>query len=383
MSGQGNVILMTPDPSLVSAIARSFQGNGYALDPARTVTVHDLLVHLNRSGAPLVLVDLDPSPQEVLVQLEKITSRFASTRFIALAENVNSDLLVDAMGAGLRRVIHKRAMETELHGALDRLAAHVGHSAGTEGDILTILSASGGCGATTIAINLAEEWSAQKQGKPTLLIDMDNSYGAMTTYLGLEPHYGLDQVLGYSGAIDPQLIASTATSCSQALHVLASPVSIRFARPEPLKLSRLDEALRCTRRAYRQAIIDAPRISMESAAMLAGASTRTLLVFQLTVKDVRTARLMMEALGEWGVPRSAILPVANRHARRQMIGLDDARRALGGIEIVSIRNDYAATITGVNYGQTLSQAAPRSALRRDLQELLAHVQAPRSVHLMA
>jgi pilus assembly protein CpaE len=374
MTGQGNVLLMTPNPPLISAVDQALHGSGYLLDRSKYPAIHDLLAQLSRRAPALVLVDLDPRPQDVLPHLEKLIARFTATRFIALAETVDSELLMEAMSAGLRRVVTKRTLEAELREALKRLTAQVTESAGAKGDVVTILSASGGCGATTIAINLAEEWASKNQGKPTLLIDMDSAYGAMATYLGLEPQYGIDQLLGYSGPIDSELLRTTTTACGESMHMLASPVSIRFARPEPLNLSRMDEALRCARHAYRQTIIDAPRVSMEAASILAAASDLTLLVFQLTVKDVRTARSMIEALGEWGVARSSILPVANRHAKRQMITLDDAQKALGGMDLASIRNDYTATITGLNYGQTLSQAAPRSVLRKDLQDLLAQVQ---------
>ncbi len=36
-------------------------------------------------------------------------------------------------------------------------------------------------------------------------------------------------------------------------------------------------------------------------------------------------------------------------------------------------NRGTAAIAGVNFGKTLSQAAPRSALRRDLQNLLTEI----------
>ncbi|WP_428940327.1 AAA family ATPase [Fontivita pretiosa] len=375
MSAQSNVLLMTADVTVVTEVSRALSGNGHVLDPTWPQTTRDLLAHLSRSSAamPVVLVDLDPLPRQILSDLERVVARFPGSRFVGLADQLSSELLLESMQAGLRRVVSKRTMHSELHAVLDRLMGGASSGGTAQGELLTILSASGGCGATTLAVNLAHELARQPSatgGQRALLIDMDCHYGAMATYLGLEPRYGLEQILNYSGPIDTDLLSTTASAWGDELHVLASPASIRFCKPEPLNIERLEQALRCARQAYRHTIVDAPRVGMEVASILAAASTRTLVVFQLTVKDIRIARQMLDALVEWGVPPGNVLPVANRCARRQMISLDDASKALGGVRIACVRNDWSAAIAGLNYGQTLAQAAPRSVLRKDLQELL-------------
>ena len=123
-------------------------------------------------------------------------------------------------------------------GVLDRLTAPDIHAAGPSGEVMTVISASGGCGATTIAVNLADE-IAQKQKQPTLIWDLDTAYGAVASYLGLTPRYGADHVLHYGGDIDAQLIKSTASVHNDRLHVLAftmrgntlRAISLRKANP--------------------------------------------------------------------------------------------------------------------------------------------------------
>ncbi len=266
----------------------------------------------------------------------------------------------------------KQSMAADLPGVLDRLTAP-DLKAGPSGEILTILSASGGCGATTIAVNLGEE-VALKQKQPTLLCDFDCAYGAVTSYLGLAPRYGADHVLHYAGDIDGQLIRSTATVHSDRIHVLASPASTKTAAGEPLRFERLEHVLDSARRAYALTIIDAPRLTIQTTATLVAASTTTLLVLQLTVKDLRFARATLDALRDRGIDPASVIPVANRYVKRQVISLEEAAKALGGIDVVPIRNDYAPAIHGLNFGQTLAEAGPRSSVRRDLQELLAKIE---------
>jgi Flp pilus assembly CpaE family ATPase len=181
-------------------------------------------------------------------------------------------------------------------------------------------------------------------------------------------------VLNYAGAIDGNLIRSTATVHGERIHVLASPCSTDFAHVQPLNFDQLETVLAAARRSYPMTIIDAPRIALDTAAALAQHSVCTLLVLQLTVKDLRTAKAMLDALRERGVDSETITPIANRYAKRQLISLDEAARALGGIEVLPIRNDYAPAIQGLNFGQPLSQAGPRSTLRKDIAELLSKLE---------
>jgi pilus assembly protein CpaE len=319
-----------------------------------------------------VLVDLDPQPQQMLPQLERIVARFPTSRFVALASTLENDLLVEAMQTGIRRVVVKHSMQAELAKTLDRISAVDAADGNLRGDVITILSASGGCGATTLAVNLAEE-IAIKQTKPTLLVDLDSCYGALASYLGLNPRYAIDHILGYADQIDDQLIRSTATVHSEKLHLLASPSTSNFADAGSLDLPRFESAIEASRKAYGTTIIDAPRIPLNTAASLVSSSKRTLLVFPLTVKDLRTGRAMLDALRARGIDVSNVIPLANRYVKRQMIGLEEASKALGGPEIRFIRNDWATAIQGMNYGQLLSEAGPRSTLRKDLQELVTQL----------
>ncbi len=100
------------------------------------------------------------------------------------------------------------------------------------------------------------------------------------------------------------------------------------------------------------------------------AGDATFLILQLTVKDIAMARLMLSALKERGVFAEALTVVINRHQKRQtMVTLEDVRTTLGEIPLTCIGNDYRSAIKGLNYGQPLAEAAPRSALRREVRVL--------------
>lgn len=369
MSLSPDLLLMTTDPQLASTVSSALQGNGHVLAPGAVPDSAKLTGRLEREAVPIVLVDLDPQPRQVLSDIERLSVRFPAVRFVALSNAIDNQLLLDAMQAGIRHVLAKPSLTRDLGGVLSRLAIR---SSG--GQLFTILSASGGCGATTLAINLSFELGAQQPDQPALLIDLDVTYGAASPYLGLEPHYSIDHVLTHEGQIDASLIGSVTTTHSPKLHLLASPASTNSLRTPAFQWDHLEAALLAARQAYRHVVVDAPHLPLELAGRLARASARTLLLFQLTVKDVHVARAMLNALSQLQIPSERIIPVAMRYARRQMVSLEDATKALGNVSIVPVRNDYDSAIHAMNFGQPLAEAAPRSALRRDIQGLLQQLQ---------
>src|SRR5687768_15034632 len=123
MNAQTQITLMTSDPTVLTAVNAALQSNGHMIAGPAIRDVRDLPAQLSRSPVPIVLIDLDPSPGEVLPHLERIVARFPGTRFVALASTLGNELLLEAMQTGVRRVVVKQTMAAELRGVLDRLTA--------------------------------------------------------------------------------------------------------------------------------------------------------------------------------------------------------------------------------------------------------------------
>ena len=369
MKSQAGVLLVTAEPDTAQAVDETLRA-GERLAPAGTCrALEGLAAQLQADAPAAVVVDIDPDPGRMLAELEPIIARFSGTRFVLLASALHKDLILEAMQIGARHCLQKGAVQAELAGVLQRLTADGSVRPQGRGSVIGVLSASGGCGATTLAVNLANELCL---GSPesALLVDFDSAFGAVATCLGVKGDYGVADILAHDGNADPQLVRSSATVCSDHLHVLLSPASIDYATPAALRYDNLDAALEACKQAYPYTVVDAPRVPAEVAAVLAKACSATLIVMQLTIKDIHVARSLRGALLDRGVPAGRIVPVINRHRKRkQMIGLDECRRALdvNGLELIS--NDYRNAVRGINFGQPLAEAAPMSSIRKDIRKL--------------
>jgi pilus assembly protein CpaE len=362
-----DVLLMTDEAQTVRAVSAVLGVNGSWTSQCVYSSSDQVKPRLLETPEAAVMVDIDPAPDRVLGEMDVLSRRFCQARFIVLSRAISSELVLRAMQAGARHFLLKSSIGSDLSDVLHRLMPRQEEPA-PAGTAITVLSASGGCGATTLAVNLAAELYV-KTSEPALIVDLDCSYGAAGSWFGRSGQYGITDILEHNGAIDSQLIASTATAYSQGLHILLSPASIR-QKPCALQPARLPQLVEAARGAYRHVIIDAPRVPMETASALARQSALTLIALQLTVKDVRSARALYSGLLDAGVQSDAVIPVLSRHrSRHLLLGLDEAKKTIGVSSLTYLTNDFRSAIRAADLGQPLAEAAPRSSLRRDICEL--------------
>src|SRR4051812_23910683 len=149
------IVLMSDQPATASAVNAALESNGGGSAPAAEDVcqdVRDLAVRLEQTGgAHAALVDIDGRPNQILSALEPVVRRFPETRFIVLANSMESELMLEAMQMGARHFMAKQSIPATLSGVIDRLCANgaetdAGYKRKSQGAVVSVLSASGGCG---------------------------------------------------------------------------------------------------------------------------------------------------------------------------------------------------------------------------------------------
>ena len=276
---------------------------------------------------------------------------------------------MEAMQSGARYFMHKKFIEPELDRVLEKMIVDSAKALSANGQIITILSAGGGCGATTIAINLANELSL-KSSESVLTIDLDEHYGAISAYLGIKGDYGIADVLSQKDRIDYELITTSAASYKDNFDVLLSPASINRAESINGSSSNLADAMEACKTAYKYTVIDAPRVSEKIMLLLAESSKFNLIVFQPNVKDVKMAKLLITDLRKHGIAAKTILPLVNRYQiRGSVVHIEEIKNTIECERVYKIRNDFKRVIRGINSGMPLSESSPRSSARRDMMKI--------------
>jgi len=364
------IVLLTADPALKQAVLSALRGDRFELGAVCT-RLQELIHTLHTRHVAAVLLDLAARPECTLAQLEPIIAHFGNTKFVAVADDVSSQLALEAMQAGLRHVQPRNNLEAELSPVLHRIIPPPASAPQPTGAIVTVLSSAGGCGATTVAINLACELEHESK-EPVLLVDFDFHYGAIGVLLEMQSPFSVADVFGHGDNIDRQLIASTAVRRTPHFHVLLNPSAALPGDPSLPDAGKLEMFLSVCREGYAFTVIDAPRLPLEATSLLARASDSTTVLLQPAVKDIRACKTLVASLQMRGVPTRTMTVAFNRcRKNRDTVPPDLAQKALAGLSTVHLSNDYASVVRAGNYGKPLIEMYPRSPLRRDIQKMAA------------
>ncbi len=369
MALESNIMLMTQDRTIADTVKTALKGDKSLLltDVCREST--KLRVNFSVATPQVVIMDIDPDQSQILQDLGAITSMYPEIRAVVLSERYDNELILQAMQAGARNFLQKKTIASELVKILRQLLPNELEEKRELGSVISVFSTAGGCGATTIAVNLSNELRLVSADR-VLTIDLDNFYGTVSSYLGIKGKYGIADVLSHDGKIDRHLIETSASVHMKDFHILASPAGLESPKTKSIKHDNLIKVLESCRQVYKYTIIDAPRVKESVINDLAAVSDVILIVFQLMVKDVKFARNLITALTKSQVSSEKIMLLANRFGKcSSVVSLEDWQKALGVERLHKIRSDWRKAINCINCGQPIAQVAPRSRFRKDFKRL--------------
>ncbi|MFC1761630.1 AAA family ATPase [Planctomycetota bacterium] len=373
--GLVDVVVMTKEEGTIAQLLTTLESSAVGQFAHVYPTMNELRAHLSaeeaRHSFAVALVDVDQDTQQVLHELGRISAVCSQAAYVVISHNFDEQQVLQAMQAGARHFLRKSTIVQELDTVLERLVDYRREFSHDDGQTISVFSCQGGCGATTIAVNLATELQLATS-KKVLAVDLDSHYGAMAPFLGVEGDYGIAHLLERAESLDRDLIASVVVEGRDGVDVLLSPASTRNEETLRFDSRRLVPVLKFCQSMYEYIVIDAPRLDAQTHRGLAEVSRLIIPVFQLTVPGINFAGALVKDLIKQGLLPERILPLANR-VHRTNVPLDDAYRAIALDTLMAVRSDWGRASKSVNHGQPLADTAPRSKLRRDLKKCCAQI----------
>jgi pilus assembly protein CpaE len=241
----------------------------------------------------------------------------------------------------------------------------------------SVVGSVGGCGATTIAVELATALSRRSPDKRVALVDLNLVDGSAAAYLGATPMMMLAEASGAPERIDAALLGAFAMKVGEGLDLLAAPRDPRaFARVSQTAVCRMLEVA-C--QVYDWIVIDLPRHQQPWTLDVLAGSDEVLVVSELTVPALLSARsLASEIEAELpGSPPPRI--ILNRLASRVFgpaPSLAEAEKALQRKADGGVTSDWEAAAASVNLGGSISHHRPRSKIVRDIAVLVDRLTQP-------
>jgi len=242
----------------------------------------------------------------------------------------------------------------------------------------TVMGSVGGCGATTIAVEIATEL-ARRAGRDrrVALVDLNLADGAASAYLGSTPNMLLAEASATPERIDQALLDAFSMRVGGGLDLLACPRDPKaFGRVSAMAVCRVLEVA-C--QVYDHVVVDIPRHHQAWTLDVLAGSDEILVVSELTVPALLAARSLASEI-EAELPDGAQPRIILNRLASRVFGpapsLAEAEKALQRKADGGVTSDWEAAAASANLGGAISQHRPRSKIVRDISVLVDRLMAP-------
>jgi pilus assembly protein CpaE len=271
--------------------------------------------------------------------------------------------------AGANQIVSLPIDPCDFSAALLRMSAQAGIKMKAS-RVIAVCGVTGGCGATTIAINLAYELATQLN-LSTVLMELSFQIGMLATYLEFEPKANMRSLLDAGNRLDPYLVKQCLTPITDKLSVLPGPPHMSEAvRVEPATLLKIIDY---ARRLASVVVVDVPCTYNDLQFEVLAAADDVCLVGEQTIPSIRSLRLVRETFTPEKAAKSVRVILNRFSAGAEGFGIADLQPLLGESRIHTVGGDQGAVVAALNQGKTLRQVAPNStalahigSLARDL-----------------
>jgi secretion/DNA translocation related CpaE-like protein len=224
-------------------------------------------------------------------------------------------------------------------------------------DVVVVLGAVGGAGASTLAAALSRQ--ARADGLHTTLVDLDPVGGGLDVLLGAEHDPGArwDELAGISGHVDEQILIDALPEVD-GVRLLSWPSTGKI-EPDATAVTHVLHALG---RRPGVVVVDAGRATDVRALAAMTQASRVVVIVPLRVRAVAAARRLAQRLP----PQVEPVLVAREPAPGGLL-VDDLARATGLEVLATVEEDKRCATT-----EEMGGPAPSSAMwRRVCQQLMA------------
>ena len=242
------------------------------------------------------------------------------------------------------------------------------------GKLITIGSATGGCGKTFFATNLAA--TVARTGADVLLVDLDLQFGEVAVSLQLKPINSLlDGLYGKGGRALPREelpahLGELVVKHPSGMDVLAAPRDPADAdlMTEADVIHLIDVALE----RYDVVVIDTPPALNEIVLAALDRSEVIVALASLDVPSLKNLSSYLDTLDRIGIDRSRLRLILNKIDRDVGIDADQAQDIFDGRFVGLIFHDRAVS-RALNLGAILVDSEPRSRVTKQLTDAIEAV----------
>jgi pilus assembly protein CpaE len=344
----------------------------------RVSTRHSLTEVLDEDRSIRIVV-IAPSikGESAFALAEELRIQFPSVNLILVRNRIDVPVLSAALESGIRDVVDAQDA-TSLMNAVKRCEeiaeklhdrGQRSESSAPRGRIVTVYSAKGGCGKTTIASNLAAAL-AEKSSSRVCLVDLDLQFGDIATAIRIHPSKTISHALEMADSIDIEGLVKVLLRYEDKFDVLLAPTNP--ADIEMLSAKFVSQIITTLQRNYDFVVVDTSPTLNEVIVQTLQESDLVLLLTTLDMPAIKNLKLTISALDALGLSSSRRKLILNKSDLKVGLEPKDVEELVGeqiSIEVPSSTKVSSAT----NDGQLVIFAYPSNPVSKAIQHLAHEV----------
>lgn len=328
---------------------------------------------IENTSPDIIVMTLGAGDTDVLNLAERIILHRPRTFVVLLAENLDIDIMQDAIKIGchnvtefpktakdfadyIKSVYHNETIKIKSLSEKDSLS--------WSSTVITVFGAKGGLGKSTISANLAIKLAEKR--KKVALVDLDLQFGDIHIFLDIEPKETIADLV--QDVVTPNIdsVRSYMTVHSSGVHVLCAPKSPEYA--ELVSAEKILSLLSLLRSYYDYVIIDTAPSFTEITMTAIEASSLIFFVTGLDISILKNSKLSVSLL-ESLQQTDKIRLIVNRAVDMSSITINDVQKIIGYPIWCKIPSDYNTAVNALNRGVPFVIGAPNSKLSQSVSQL--------------
>ena len=341
----------------------------------------ETLEEMRKEKGPFDVLIAGPSASKEagLQELRRLRTQAPELRFILAFDHWRSTSLRDTVRTGALDALRLPVSDEDLLEAVEQAllvgpassehAEDRGRRGRGQGMVVAVVSATGGCGKTFFATNLAYHLQS-RPGTQTCLIDLDLQFGELATALRLRPTFTIHDLL----AEDPdgedmgRRLEEHLERHESGIRLLPAPEEPAHADAiEAVDVARVIEAARSR---FDYVVVDTPAALSESVLVAVEQADQIFALATLDLPSVRNLGVMLTTFKKLKVPAERVKLLLNKVERD--VGIDVARVEQYFPQGFSTVIPYGREVNrSLNMGQPLLAYSPGSEVSRVLAAALS------------
>ncbi len=330
------------------------------------------------------LVKDNPDEQVIIIgpNVKMETARVVAEHFrvvrpslgvILIRARLDVTTMSEALRSGIREVVSSDDAASLVAASKRSLAisaqlleaSRVVGSSNSRGKILIVFSAKGGCGKTTLSVNLAHALANYTNSKVALL-DFDLQFGDVAVALQIEPKKTISDAISMQNNLDELGIKSLMVNQQKNLDILLAPTNptdIEF-----ISTDLIDTLLDSLKNSYDYIVVDTSPAFTDVILRVFDQADKCYLLTTLDMPAIKNLKLVVSTLEALNINKTKLDFVLNRSDIKSGLTTREVEAMVGETfsTLIPSSNDVSAS---TNRGVPLVIEKPRHAVSREIIDL--------------